>query len=423
MLYPGENIFNALVVNMNKEHAQVVVIGGGIFGCAIAYYYTRNNPGKKIIVIERNELCNSATSRAAALVTRVRAKKHFVPLSIETYKVIAEMEDLLGESMHLKEVGVLHVAASESKVKDLEELMNVAQEFGQPAEYISQEEAHQKAPWLKTEEALRIGFMPGEAYCDPYLLGTFFARCAKLQGAEFRQGLEVDSLLMEGTTVAGVVTKQGTITAHKVIIASGAWAPLLAKQAGIHLPMAPTRSQYWITEKATIFPVNSPIVLLPDAQAYARPEGGSLLFGIREKKSFTVSPAQVPADISQFVFSEDKGMHDLSEVIDKLARFFPAVYDIGLQFYMAGFSGYTPDNNLSMGIASGIDNLLLATGCVGAGISVSGGVGLAFAELAAGKHNPFDFSYFDLNRFGEMDAFSPAWLERCALARSNKTSG
>ena len=116
-------------------------------------------------------------------------------------------------------------------------------------------------------------------------------------------------------------------------------------------------------------------------------------------------------------------MHDLSEVIARLALFFPHVYDIGLTHYIAGFCGYTPDNNLSMGVAKGVLNLLFATGCVGAGVSVSGGVGLAFAELAAGRSNPFDFSQFSLERFGKIDPFSREWLDRCALARSQKLSG
>jgi len=76
-----------------------------------------------------------------------------------------------------------------------------------------------------------------------------------------------------------------------------------------------------------------------------------------------------------------------------------------------------------MGPAPGVSNLLLATGCVGAGISVSGGVGLAFAEMAAGNANPFDFSHFDLERFGKIDPFSREWLNKCGLARSKKTSG
>ncbi len=408
---------------MQPEQANVVIIGGGIFGCAIAYYYTRNNPGKKIIVLERNELCNAATSRAAALVTRIRSKKHFVPLSLETYRAILEMEKQLGESLGMKYVGVMHVAASRERVDDLEQLMNVSAEFKQPAHYLSSWEAHRSAPWLNLDEAIKIGFMPGEGYCDPYLLGTFYARCAAKQGADIRPGVEVKNLLMEGSTAVGVETVVGKIWADKVIVASGAWAPVLAQQASISLPMAPVRSQYWITERNEIFPEGSPIVLLPDAQAYARPEGGSLLFGIRETKSFTISPSNIPSDINNFSFSPDRGMNDLSEVIHKLARFFPAVQDIGLKHYMAGFSGYTPDNNLSMGVPDGIQNLLLATGCVGAGISVSGGVGLAFAELAADKPNPFDFSAFDLNRFGKIDPFSKGWLERCAMARSQKVSG
>jgi glycine/D-amino acid oxidase-like deaminating enzyme len=408
---------------MSSEKASVVVIGGGLFGCSIAYYYTRNNPGKKIIVLERNALCSAATSRAAALITRIRSKKHFVPLSLETYRVIPEMEKQLGESMGIKYPGVLHVAASQDRVNDLDELMKVAAEFKQPAAYVSPGEAHKMSPWLKTDEAIKIGFLAGEAYCDPYLLGTFYARCAKKQGADIRQEVAVSGLIMDGNTAVGVETAQSKIDADVVIIATGAWAPLLARQAEVALPMGPVRSQYWITEKNNLFPPDSPIVLLPDAQAYTRPEGGSLLFGIREKKSFSASPNEIPSDISLFPFSKDRGMHDLSEVITKLGRFFPNVYDIGLKHYIAGFCGYTPDNNLSMGAAKGMHNLLFATGCVGAGVSVSGGVGLAFAELAAGRSNPFDFSQFSLERFGTVDPFSEEWLDRCALARSRKLSG
>jgi sarcosine oxidase, subunit beta len=403
--------------------ADLVIIGGGIFGCAIAYYYTRDNPGKKVVVIERNELCNAATSRAAALVTKIRSKEAFIPLSMETYRVVGEMESILEESLDMKRVGVMHVAATENSVNSLNELMAIAGKYGQPATYITNEEGHERAPWLDTEKVLRIGFMPGEAYCDPYLLGTFFARCAKLNGAGFLSGTEVLGLVKSNARAEGVITSKGKIEADAVVIASGAWAPILAAQAGTSLPMAPVRSQYWITEKSDLFPGDSPIVLMPDARAYARPESGSLLFGIREKDSFCTSPVDIPADISHYVFSPDRGVQDLAGVIDRLGVFFPKIADIGLKYYIAGFSGYTPDNNMSMGRAGDLGNVLFATGCAGAGISVSGGVGLAFAEMAAGRPNPFDFSSFDIGRFGNIDPFSKEWLERCAKARSEKTSG
>ncbi len=411
------------MLQLSGKDADTIIIGGGLFGCAIAYYYTRNNTGKKVIVLERNELCNAATSRAAALITKIRMKKHFIPLSLETYKAIPELEQLLGERMHVQYSGVMHIASSPGCVAELDMLMQTAAEFNEPADYITAAQVSGLSPWLKTEEIEKAGFIPGEAYCDPYLLGSFFGRAAAKQGAIIKQGIEVFNLLADKNTVTGVECSEGKLYADKVIIASGAWAPVLAAQAGIGLPLAPVRSQYWITERHDMFPGSSPIVILPDAQAYARPESGSLLFGIREKKSFYASSDKIPADISSFSFSPDRGMHDLSEVIEQLARFFPAVYDIGLKYYIAGFSAYTPDNNLSMGIAAGINNLLFATGCVGAGVSVCGGVGLAFAELAADKPNPFDFSQFSIERFGKIDAFSEEWLERCAAARATKRSG
>lgn len=405
------------------KKANVVVIGGGIFGCAIAYYYTRNHPGKKIIVLERNEICNAATSRAAALMTIVRPKQAYIPLTLETYQAVVQMEKQLGESLGMRKAGMMHVAASDATVKDLEQLMDIAQKFNQPYSYLSNNEAQRMCPWLNTNEALRIGFVPGEAYCDPYLLGTFFARCAKQQGAEILQGCGVTGVIFKEGSVTGVNTSLGIIEADVVIDAAGAWAPVWAMHTGTGIPMAPVRSQYWITDKAAIFPEHAPMVLLPDAQAYARPEGGALLFGVREQKSLYASPDKIPNDISQFVFSEDKGMNDLAENGGRLARFFPAFYETGIKYYVAGFSGYTPDGQLVMGKVPGVDNFLLASGCCGAGIAVSGGVGLALAELAAENNSPFDLSEFSAVRFGNIDPFSTAWLEKCAMARSLKRSG
>ncbi|MBU2904626.1 FAD-binding oxidoreductase [Arenibacter algicola] len=401
----------------------LVIIGGGIFGCAIAYYYTKNNPEKQVVLLERNELNNAATSRAAALMTMVRSKRSYIPLTIETFKVAKEMEEELGETLDFKVVGMMHVAASEAKVRDLEVLMDIAREYDQEAYYINKEEAKEKAPWLDVEEALKIGFVPNEAYCDPYMLGTFFARCARNRGAKIRQGVEVVGIIHEAGTVKGVKTTEGDILAETVVDAAGVWAPLLAGMVGAGLPMAPVRSQYWITERSDLFPANSPMVLLPDAQAYARPEGGGLLFGIREGKSLVASPKDVPKDITDFVFSADEGMDDLFENGERLARFFPAFYDMGIKYYVAGFSGYTPDSQLVLGAVPGIKGFLVASGCCGAGISVAGGVGLGIAEMASGRSNPMDFSEFEISRFGEIDPFGEEWLNKCAAARSNKVSG
>lgn len=405
------------------EKADLIIVGGGVFGCAIAYYYSRDNPGKKVVLLERNGLNSAATSRAAALMTVVRPKRSYIPLSLETYKVITLLEEELNESLGMQSVGLLHVAASKQSLNALVELEGIAFEFGREVSTLSPSKAGQLVPWLKTDELLKMAFMPGEGFCDPYLLGTFFARCAQRQGAILKQGVEVNSLLIENNRIIGVSTSIGKILAEVVVDATGVWAPILASQAGFGLPMAPVRSQYWITERADYFPPNSPMVLLPDAQAYTRPESGSLLVGIRESKSVVTSLVNLPNDINGFSFSSDDGFADLAENGPKLARFFPKLYDAGIKNYIAGFSGYTPDGQLVLGMVPGVDGLLAASGCCGAGISVAGGVGLGIASLAAGRLNPFDFSEFRLDRFGNIDAFDPQWLAQCAAARSQKVSG
>ena len=81
---------------------------------------------------------------------------------------------------------------------------------------------------------------------------------------------------------------------------------------------------------------------------------------------------------------------------------------------MAGFSGYTPDLQLVMGPIPDLQGFFVASGCCGAGISVAGGVGLGIAELVAGRSNPFDFSEFNISRFGDVDPYSEEWLTKCA---------
>ena len=402
----------------------LVIIGGGLMGCATAYYYQKLNPSHKVIIIERNELCSAATSRAAALITIVRSKKEFIPLSLETYNAIEELENLLSEKLNIRKVGVMHIARQKNTIDGLYQLTDIAREFNQPFEFLGTNEAMNRVPWLQPTDQDVIAYMPNEAYCDPYLLGSFFARSAALLGVRIKRNCEVEGWNVMGGKICGVKTKDEIYLGDQFILATGTWSPVLCSPLGIHPPMAPMRSQYWITEKnPMLFPESSPIVILPDAQAYARPEGQSLLFGIREKNSFFVSPDQNPTDWLDFRFSPDKGMSDLEANIERLVPFFPLATEVGIQHYIAGFSGYTPDNYLTFGKHVNYPNLSIMAGCVGAGVSVCGGVAKSLAALASGRQSPYDIDSFRMDRFGEIDCFDKSWLTRCAEARSVKASG
>ena len=408
---------------MNNKY-DLVIIGGGLMGCSTAYYYQKLNPKHKVVIIERNELCSAATSRAAALITIIRSKREFIPLSLETYSVIQELEYLLSESLDVKKVGVMHIARQEHTINSLHQLIDTAKKFNQPCEILDASEARKRVPWLHATSQDVIAYMPNESYCDPYLLGSFFARAASKLGVQILKDCEIESWHIHDEKISGVKSKNEVYIASQFVLATGTWSPVMCRPLGINPPMAPVRSQYWITERRPLlFPENSPIVILPDAQAYTRPESQALLFGIREKKSFYVSPDQNPKEWHGFAFSPDRGMNDLESNIERLTPFFPDIMEVGIQHYIAGFSGYTPENYLSFGKHPDFPNLSIMAGCVGAGVSVCGGVGKSLAALASGFHTPYDISAFSLDRFGQIDCFDDSWLRRCADARSVKESG
>jgi 4-methylaminobutanoate oxidase (formaldehyde-forming) len=281
-----------------------------------------------------------------------------------------------------------------------------------------------KIPRFNCLKAKKIFFIPGEAITDAYIIGMAFANAAKKLGVEFSRHKEVTGIIKVDNKVTGIKTSQEIHEADMTVLAAGVWSMSLAYDIGIALPMAPVRSQYWITGNSeSLFSSSSPTVLIPGANFYSRPLGNSLLFGIREASPVYADPRHLPDDINSYLFSTNNGWNDLIDNFDKIVPFFPQFGNIKIKNYVAGFSAYTPDNQFIAGEVPGIRGLLLATGCVGAGISVSGGIGLGIASLAAGRPNPFDFSHYKHDRFGLFDPFSKEHLMLCAEARSKKISG
>jgi 4-methylaminobutanoate oxidase (formaldehyde-forming) len=279
-------------------------------------------------------------------------------------------------------------------------------------------------PWLKLPSGAAVLFTPEDAFADGYLLAQAYARAARANGVTFVRNRAVQRIRLSNGAVTGVQTSEGELAGSVVIDAAGVWAGLLAWDLGIGLPMAPVRSQYWITAPDPLFGRNQPFVILPDARAYTRPEGNQLLFGLRESKGVSVDPRRLPEDLSGFMIGRPEDEQEsLIEGFPLLHPFFPDLENIGIAHYITGLSAYTPDSLFVLGPVPGIKGFLAATGCCGAGIAASGGIGRAIAELAAGVPCTFDLHPFSVDRFGAIDPMSEAFQKRCVDARSKKVSG
>ena len=137
-----------------------------------------------------------------------------------------------------------------------------------------------------------------------------------------------------------------------------------------------------------------------------------------------MDPWELPEDIDGLHLDNAPESWDtLLEGIPPLARYFPVIEQIGIAHHVAGLSTYTPDGMFVLGEAPGLEGLLVATGCSGAGIAASGGIGLALAQLAVGQTPSFDLAPHRVDRFGAVNPADPAFRQRCADARSMKRSG
>jgi 4-methylaminobutanoate oxidase (formaldehyde-forming) len=394
-----------------------------VIGCSIAYHLVRLGI-QPVLVLERNTLASGATSRAAALLTHLRAKVNQIPLVMRTYAAVRELQDEIEDPPALSRVGSLHVAASPESHDELLRFGWIAESHNLAFLWIDPAEIARRVPWFDASAALGIAFMPEDAVMDPYLLTHGYARAARARGATVRTGVTVTELLVRHGIVRGVRTSDGEVRARRVVDAGGAWGGLLARHAGVQLPMAPVRSHYWITGPQTGYPHDMPYVVLPDARAYVRAELGGLIIGIREPASLSVDPLTIPTDITGISFGDDAdGWKILMGGREKLQRFYPGIDEARFTRFITGLSTYTPDGGFVLGAVPELEGYLVAGGCCGAGIAASGGIGLAVAELAGGLPPSFDLEPFRADRFGDVDADSEAFRARCAAARSAKVSG
>ena len=225
-----------------RRLSDVIIIGGGVLGCAIAYYLAGFTRGH-VLLLERRAVAGANSPRAAGLLSRPRLKAALIPLILETYAAIADLEDELSQSLGLHQVVSLHVAESPSARASLADLVKSANSAGVVSEWIEPADAVRLVPWLALDGEEAVAFFPEDAYVDPYMLTQAYAYAARLRGAVIREGVGVTAIRSRADQVIGVETADGFLAAPVVIDAAGVWAGVLAWQVNIGLPMAPVRSQ------------------------------------------------------------------------------------------------------------------------------------------------------------------------------------
>src|SRR6187397_725034 len=214
-----------------RTSARAVVIGGGVGGCAVAYWLARLG-WDDVVLCERAELTSGSTFHSAGLVGQLRSSLSLTRMMMESVELYRTLEDEVGLETGWREVGSLRLASSEERMEEIRRQAGWAKTFGLPLELISPAEAQALFPPMSTEGVLGAAFLPTDGYIDPSQLTFALAEGARRRGAEIATGTRVTGVAVQRGRVTGVETDRGTIETEIVVNAGGMFAGEIGALAG-----------------------------------------------------------------------------------------------------------------------------------------------------------------------------------------------
>jgi sarcosine oxidase subunit beta len=380
-----------------KHSTEIVIIGGGIMGLAIAYNLAKRGT-RDIVVVDSSYLCGGASGRNGGGVRAQWSTEANVKLMRQSIRICAEFASEMKINVWFRQGGYLFVARSEGKRAALEASAKLQQSLGLKTQVLSPKEAQKVVPELATDGGkgappiLSATYNPDDGVVFPWPFVWGYAQAAAKRGVEIEThtrvvGFETRTDGRGRKRVAGVTTSKGPIACELVINAAGAWSPEVARLAGVELPNHPHRHEICSTEP--LKPWLKPLVADLDSGLYfSQSMRGEIVGGI--------SNEQVPAGINQDSSAQFLGLYSraLTELVPRLGA-------VKVLRQWAGCYDLTPDANPIVGPVDELDGFWQASGFMGHGFMIAPIMGEIFAErIRDDKHGEL-FEKWNLRRFKE----------------------
>jgi len=379
------------------DHAQIVIIGGGIVGCSIAYHLAKNGH-TDILLLEKGELTSGSTWHAAGLVGQLRSSRNVTRMlkySVELYK---SLEKETGQTTGWEEVGGLRIASSQARWMELKKGATTARSFGMEMHLLTPQEALDLFPILNPEGVVGAAFLPTDGAVDPSGVTQALAKGARSMGVIFALNERVLGIEVKNGRAEKITTNKRVISAEIVVNAAGLWARELGRLSGVNVPLIAVQHQYLITEPIPGLPSKLPTMRDPDKLVYYKEELGALVMGGYEFDPIPWSIQGVPKDFGQELLPSD--YEHFESLSDNAMICTPILEQAGIRKLINGPEAFTPDGHFIMGLAPELKNYYVAAGFNAHGIAAAGGVGRMLADWITHGEPEFDLWPVDILRFG-----------------------
>lgn len=388
------------------SHARVVVIGGGIAGCSVAYHLTRLG-WTDVVLLERREISCGTTWHAAGLVGQLRATHNLTRLATYGGDLYERLEAETGQATGFRRPGSISLARTRGRMEELRRGASMARCFGVDIEVITPSEAGRLWPLIRTDDLVGAVWIPRDGRTDPIDTTRALAKGARMGGATVLENVAVTAIHRKNGAVTGVSTTAGDIACEVVVNAAGMWARELGRMAGVTVPLHASEHFYMVTEPMPGVRPDLPVLRDTDGYIYVREEVGGLLMGGFEPVAKPWGMNGIPEDFSFSLLPED---WDHFQVLMEQAMVrIPALATAPVRRHVNGPESFTPDGRYMLGEAPECRNYFVAAGFNSVGIASGAGAGKAVAEWIVGGEPPMDLWDVDVRRFAAWQA-SPRYL-------------
>jgi len=368
--------------------ASIVIIGGGVVGCSIAYHLARRGQ-RDVVVLERETVGSGTTSKAAGGIRAQFSTETEIRFSLESLRVLQNFTEEFGVDPGFKQIGYLFLVSDEKDLRAFETRIALQKRLGVDVRVITPKDAQAIVPALHVDDLIAAVWGPQDGLAGPAEVTQGFAKRARELGAGIVEGVEVTAIDVAGGKVRGVRTTQGEITAPVVINAAGPTAARVGRLAGVTLAVFPRRRHIFFTE---------PFPELPGPVPLTHDQASGFYFR-KEMEQVLLSPGDVQ-DIGQDqIVPMDWGK--LDETVTKAVHRLPLIERAKIAGGWAGLRPLTPDDHAILGPAPGVDGFFLAVGFGGHGFQHSPMTGRMVAEWILDGKPSMDLSLFNPARFGK----------------------
>lgn len=377
------------------KSAQVVIVGGGIMGCSLAYHLTLRG-WTDIVLLERKQLTSGTTWHAAGLVGQLSPTHNLTRLAQYTTELYAELERDTGQNTGYRQIGSLAIANNHERFEELRRGASMARCFGLEVNILSAKEAGDLWPLMATDDLVGAVHLPKDGQTNPVDTTQALAKGSKARGAKiFENSLVTDILVSNGRAI-GVRTSDGEIAAEYVVNCAGMWARELGAKAGTTVPLHAAEHFYIVTEPVPEIKKHLPVLRDADACTYFKEDAGKLLVGWFEPIAKPWGVDGIPESFEFDTLPDD--LEHIEPLLEGAIRRVPILAKTGIQLFFNGPESFTPDDRYMLGETPEVQNLFVGAGFNSIGIRSAGGAGKVLADWIVDGHPPMDLWDVDVRR-------------------------